>query len=332
MNEKYLVITTGGTIASAVTEKGLAPKMSPEELVTYFKPSPEIELDVKPLMAKDSTNMQPEDWLLIAETIKAEEENYDGFIVTHGTDTMAYTAAALSYLLYRFTKPVVMTGSQIPLGMQYTDAESNLQDALLFISDTDLTGVFIVFNGLAMVGTRAVKTKTQSYDAFESINYPYVARIMHGKINHMYQPKPESLNLPARNKLVLDPNIFMLKAFPGMTVDIFDYLLEHAHAVIIESFGNGGLPFERRNLLPGIQKLTDAGIPVVITTQILEEGQDIALYEVGQRVVEAGGITAGDMNTEAIVAKLMWLLAYTQDMAEITHLLQTPMAHDMGFD
>lgn len=330
MNKKYLVITTGGTIASAATEKGLAPNMSADELIAFFKPEPEVELSVLDLMAKDSTNMQPEDWILIAQSIQEHAENYDGFIITHGTDTMAYTASALSYLLYGFDKPVVLTGSQIPLGMQYTDAESNLQDALLFIHDTKLKGVFIVFNGLAMVGTRAVKTKTQSYDAFESINYPYVARMMHGKVNQLFQPEPETLPLQT-NSLSLDTNIFMLKAFPGMTVDIFDYLKTHAHGVIIESFGNGGLPFERRNLLPGIQSLTDAGIPVVITTQILEEGQDISLYEVGQRVVEAGGITAGDMNTEAIVAKLMWVLAYTDDVEKITKLLQTSVAHDMGF-
>jgi len=330
MTKKYLVITTGGTIASAVTDKGLAPTIPAEEIFAYFKPKDDVELAIEPLMAKDSTNMQPEDWLAVAETVKKNADEYDGFIVTHGTDTMAYTASALSYLLYGFDKPVVLTGSQVPLGMQYTDAETNLQDALIFVSETDLKGVFIVFNGLAMVGTRAVKTKTQSYDAFESINFPYVARIIHGKMNTLYQPIDEEILIHPK-ELALDTNIFMLKAFPGMTVDIFDYLAEHAHGVIIESFGNGGLPFERRNLLPGIQKLTEAGIPVVITTQILEEGQDISLYEVGQRVVEAGGITAGDMNTEAIVAKLMWLLAYTDDIEEITELLQKSIAHDMGF-
>ncbi|MCM0582011.1 asparaginase [Weissella diestrammenae] len=330
MTKKYLVLTTGGTIASAITEKGLAPSIPADEIASYFKPKADVSLSVEALMAKDSTNMQPEDWLEIARTITGYADQFDGFIVTHGTDTMAYTASALSYLLYGFDKPVVLTGSQVPLGMQYTDAETNLQDALIFVSETTLQGVFIVFNGLAMVGTRAVKTKTQSYDAFESINYPYVARIIHGKMNNLYQPVPETPVIMPQD-LALDPNIFMLKAFPGMTVDIFDYLTEHTHGVIIESFGNGGLPFERRNLLPGIQKLTAAGIPVVITTQILEEGQDISLYEVGQRVVEAGGITAGDMNTEAIVAKLMWLLAYTNDIAEVTRLLQESMAHDMGF-
>ena len=116
-----------------------------------------------------------------------------------------------------------------------------------------------------------------------------------------------------------------------MTVDIFDYLATHVHGVIIESFGNGGLPFERRNLIPGIEKLIAANIPVIITTQILEEGQDIYLYEVGKKVADAGGITAGDMNTEAIVAKLMWVLAQTRELETVKTLMQTPIAHDLDF-
>ena len=223
----------------------------------------------------------------------------------------------------------MLTGSQIPLGELQTDAIRNLDDAVTFASQTHLNGVYLVFNGLVMMGTRAVKTKTKSYDAFESINYPYLASVNAGEMVSLYEPEPEKHQLQSHASL--DPNIFVLKAFPGLSVDIFDYLVDHTHGVIIESFGNGGLPFQRRNLIPGIEKLIAANIPVIITTQILEEGQDINLYEVGKRVADAGGVTVGDMNTEAVVAKLMWVLDQTRDPQIITQMIQTQAAHDIGF-
>jgi L-asparaginase len=231
--------------------------------------------------------------------------------------------------LYGIKKPVVLTGSQIPLGELQTDAIRNLDDAVTFASQTHLNGVYLVFNGLVMMGTRAVKTKTKSYDAFESINYPYLASVNAGEMVSLYEPETEVQQL--KSHVSLDANIFVLKAFPGLSVDIFDYLVDHTHGVIIESFGNGGLPFQRRNLIPGIEKLIAANIPVIITTQILEEGQDINLYEVGKRVADAGGVTVGDMNTEAVVAKLMWVLDQTRDPQIITQMIQTQASHDIGF-
>ena len=146
-----------------------------------------------------------------------------------------------------------MTGSQIPISEIQSDAIRNLDDAVTFASQTHLTGVYLVFNGLVMMGTRAVKTKTKSYDAFESINYPYLASVNAGEMVSLYEPEPEEPLLKAHTSL--DPNIFVVKAFPGLSVDIFDYLVENTHGVIIESFGNGGLPFQRRNLIPGIEKI-----------------------------------------------------------------------------
>ncbi|MDR3189803.1 MAG: asparaginase [Lactobacillaceae bacterium] len=327
--KEVLVLTTGGTIASLHTDLGLAPGLADDVLITAFGEVPDVTLSVEAVMSKDSTNMQPEDWLVLAENIYRYSEQYDAFIITHGTDTMGYTAAALSYLLLDFDKPVILTGSQIPLEAEETDAVRNLHDALTFASQTQLKGVYVVFNGLVMMGTRTVKTKTKSYDAFESINYPYIASVADGVMTSLFTPAEESLVIQPH--LSLDPNIFVLKAFPGMTVDIFDYLADRFNAVIIESFGNGGLPFEKRNLIPGLEILTAKQIPVIITTQILEEGQDINLYEVGKRVAQAGGITAGDMTTEAIVAKLMWILGSTHDYDTVKELMHTTIAHDLDF-
>ncbi len=327
--QEILVLTTGGTIASRETENGLAPGLSDEVIISYFGEQPAVNLSVERMMNKDSSNMQPEDWLRLAEKLKAKRTAYDAFIITHGTDTMAYTAAGLSYLLNDFDRPIVLTGSQVPLEIDGTDAVRNLHDALTFASQTTLAGVYLVFNGLVMAGTRAIKTKTKSYDAFESINYPYIASVQDGVLHQHFTPKMNDKVLVS--ELALDPNIFVLKAFPGMSVELFDYLADHVHGVIIESFGNGGLPFEGRNVVPGIQKLTAAGIPVIITTQILEEGQDIYLYEVGKRVADAGGIPVGDMNTEAVVAKLMWVLAQTRNRDTVRVMMQTPIAHDLDF-
>ena len=325
-----LVLTTGGTIASQTTENGLAPGLADDALLTYFGEVPGVTLSSEAVMSKDSTNMQPEDWLDLARRVKAYEDEYDAFIITHGTDTMGYTAAALSYLLIDVKKPVILTGSQVPVKAQGTDAVRNLNDALTYASQTELHGVFVVFDGRVMLGTRTVKTKTKSYDAFESINYPYLAKVSSGKVRLAIIPPEEPL-VGITPHLTLDTNIFVLKAFPGMPVEIFDYLAENVHALVIESFGNGGLPFQGRNLLPGIKKLVGRQIPVIITTQILEEGQEINLYEVGKQVADAGGITAGDMNTEAIVAKLMWILAETRDFETIKRLMHTPIAHDVDF-
>lgn len=327
--QRILVLTTGGTIASHKTDNGLAPGMADDVLISYFEERPGVELEIENVVNKDSTNMQPEDWMTLAQRITDYQNEYDAFIITHGTDTMGYTAAGLSYLLHDLKKPVVLTGSQIPLGMAETDAVRNLHDALTFASQTTVPGVFVVFNGLVILGTRAIKTKTKSYDAFESVNFPYIASVSDGELGPLYEPEPEDEFVG--HSLEQNTNVFVLKAFPGMDPDILDYLGARVDGLIIESFGNGGLPFENRNLIPGIEKMTKAGVPVIITTQILQEGQDIYLYEVGQQVAKAGGITVGDMNTEAVVAKLMWVLAQTDRLDEIKILMQQPIAHDLDF-
>ncbi|MBM7616891.1 L-asparaginase [Weissella uvarum] len=327
--QKILVLTTGGTIASHKTENGLAPGMADDVLLSYFDVPAEVQLSAESVMNKDSTNMQPEDWVTLADRIRNDQDDYDAFIITHGTDTMGYTAAGLSYLLNGIDCPVVLTGSQVPLGMDETDAVRNLNDALTFAIKTPLNGVYVVFNGVVIAGTRAIKTKTKSYDAFESVNFPYIAQVQDGELFNLFEPDPNDKVMPS--ELKLDTNVFVLKAFPGLQPEIIDYLGEHIDGLIIESFGNGGLPFENRNLVPGIARLTDAGIPVIITTQILQEGQDIYLYEVGQQVAQAGGISVGDMNTEAVVAKLMWVLAQTKNMDTIKVMMQKPIAHDLDF-
>ncbi|NNU83543.1 asparaginase [Geobacillus sp. BMUD] len=325
--KNILLLATGGTIASVPSEEGLTPKLTAQELTSYITiENQPYHLDSQILMNIDSTNMQPEHWRDIAEAIYTQYNRYDGFVVTHGTDTMAYTAAALSYMLQNVNKPIVLTGSQVPIGFRKTDAKKNIRDALRFACE-NVSGVFVVFDGRVILGTRAVKMRTKSYDAFESINHPYVAYIHHDRIDYQYElPKPSG-------KLQFDPSlcpdVFLLKLHPGTKPEIFDYIRHLYRGVIIESFGSGGVPFQGRNLLPKMKELIDDGMAVVITTQCLEEGEDLTLYEVGRKVAQNTVILSGDMNTEAIVPKLMWALGKTTNVLDVKKIMETPIANDM---
>ncbi|GAB6181331.1 asparaginase [Desulfotomaculum defluvii] len=327
--KKILLLATGGTIASVQGREGLTPSLTCEELIGYL---PQVQqnyvIESKGLMSIDSTNMQPEFWISIAEAIYDNYNFYDGFVVTHGTDTMAFTSAALSYMLQNLHKPVVMTGSQVPISFRYTDASKNLLDAIYFACE-GLAGVYIIFGGKVIIGTRAVKLRTKSYDAFASVNHPYVAYMDGTQINYLWKP-----SLPRDGKLKLDtslcPDVHLLKLYPGMKPEIFDSIRQLYKGVVIESFGSGGVPFQGRDLLPKIQECIDTGLAVVVTTQCLEEGENLYLYEVGRKVAQNSVILSGDMNSEAIVPKLMWALGKSKDMYEVKRIMETPIASDLN--
>lgn len=170
--KNILLIGTGGTIASDVTEDGLAPELTTEQLLSHLPAISGIcNVDCVQLLNLDSTNMRPEHWLKMVRCIRESYDRYDGFVITHGTDTMAYTAAALSYLIQGSPKPIILTGAQKPIGFDSTDSKINLADAFRCAA-SDLPGVSIVFNSHVILGTRARKTRSKSFQAFSSINYP----------------------------------------------------------------------------------------------------------------------------------------------------------------
>lgn len=214
----------------------------------------------------------------------------------------------------------------MPIGFEKTDAKKNIRDALLFACE-HVGGVFVVFDGRVILGTRAVKMRTKSYDAFESINHPYVAYIHNSRIDYQYELEPTHGQLQFDSSLC--PDVFLLKLHPGTKPEMFDFIRHLYRGVIIESFGSGGVPFQGRNLLPKIKELIDDGMAVVITTQCLEEGEDLTLYEVGRKVAQNTVILSGDMNTEAIVPKLMWALGKTTNLLEIKKIMETPIANDI---
>lgn len=328
--KKILLLATGGTIASRQTKHGLTPQMAPKELLDF---APEYEqfchVDARQILNRDSTNIQPEDWICIAEAVQSAYTQYDAFVITHGTDTMAYTAAALSYLIQNSSKPIILTGSQKPINSSITDARKNLLDSLRFAADSHAHGVYVVFDGKAIIGTRARKVRSKSFHAFESINYPVAAFIDDSRIIHYFGDQDDDQTVRFWNRL--NPKIFLLKLVPGMEPDILDYIGEHYDAVIIESYGVGGIPFNnRRNFLDKLEGYACKGKVAVIASQVMLEGSDAEIYEVGFRAMNCDTVLqAYDMTVEAALVKLMWIMAETKSTDEIKRMFYARVNHDI---
>lgn len=325
---KILMIGTGGTIASELGENGLVPELTSEQLLRYIPDISEIcRVDCMQLFSLDSTNIMPQHWVQLARAIRDRYEDYDGFVISHGTDTMAYTAAAVSYLVQDSPKPIVFTGAQKPIGFETTDSKQNLRDAFT-VAASDMAGVMVVFNGKVILGTRARKTRSKSFEAFSSINYPLLGMVQDGRLIRYIVPEHE--NGP-RFYDRLNRHVALLKLIPGLDCGAAAWLLEQNDALIIESFGVGGLPtYEAGDYYETIKAGLDAGKTVVMTTQVENEGSDLSVYHVGAAVKRnLPVLEAYDMTTEAVVAKIMWILGQTRDPKQVASLFYTPLANDI---
>ena len=329
--KKILFIATGGTIASKKTENGLTPQITPEELLSYI---PEVEglceiTAVNPFNL-DSSNVVPENWSTLVKVAKEHYEDYDGFVIAHGTDTMAYTAAALSYMIQNSEKPIVITGAQRPINLDITDAKTNLSDSFYYACDDASQGVQIVFDGKVIAGTRGKKERSKSYNAFSSINFPYLAVIQDEHILYYIDDKWQDRE-SVRFYHEMDSQVSLLKLIPSMDSSLLDYMAEHYDAVVIESFGVGGLPsYESGDFYSSIEKWISMGKVVVMTTQVTQEGSNMSVYEVGQKIKNAFGlIESYDMTLEATVTKLMWILGQTKDHDKVREMFYETINHDI---
>ena len=324
--KRILMIATGGTIASRNTESGLAPGLSPEELLRHVPDAASFcRVETTQPLNLDSTNIAPEHWLLLTGIIEKNYAGYDGFVICHGTDTLAYTAAALSYLIRHTRKPIVLTGAQKPIDREDTDARQNLLDSLRVACDRD-SGVCIVFGGHVIAGTRARKTRTKSYNAFSSINFPDLAEVRDQRVVRFIPCEEEGKPVFTHS---LNTNVVLLKLIPGLPSGVLSAAGKLCDGLIIESYGVGGIP---DCYLAELDSLVQTGKTVVMATQVPQEGSDLSVYQVGHRLKERYRLLETyDMTLESTVTKLMWVLGQTGEPREIQRLFYTPVNYDLLF-
>ena len=325
--KKILLLTTGGTIASMPGGEGLEPHRSDvmerelEQLRTYY------EISVQDVMCLDSSNMRPEEWQVIARTVFENRLDYDGIVISHGTDTMAYTASAVTYMLPNIDRPVVFTGSQLPLADMLSDGPDNLRTAFAMAA-AGYPGVFLAFDRKVMRGCRAVKVRASGFSAFESVNAKYVAVVSNRGlvVNDRILPVRTG---PAELRTDISKNVFLLKLTPGLNPAIFDMLAAMGYkGIVVEAFGLGGVNVLHKGLR-GIHRAVEDGISVVITTQCLYDSANLEVYQVGTKLLELGVIQGRDMTSEAAMTKLMWGLGQGLDPEAITALFARNLAGEV---
>lgn len=339
--KKVLILATGGTIVSRATDYGLVPADIHSFLYDKLKVlADNVEVDIQTVFLKDSSNIVPSDWDMVAETISKNIDMFDGIVILHGTDTMSYSAAMLSYLFIGVGKPIVFTGAQLPIEVEGSDGVVNLKDAVIVATDERLKGVFVVFNGKIMNGTRSYKRSSIDMDAYISCNYPYA-----GKVNDLKVKLAEdylklcqreagqtAIELMKWNRFKEPARIFFLKMVPGMDSCIINYLEENEyHGIVIEGFGLGELPMADEELKLRLKRLTKKGIPVVMATQCVYDGVNLDTYEVGVQAKQLGILSAWDMTSEGVYTKLMWILTLTRDYAQIKMALETNFCGEIMF-
>lgn len=329
--KKVLFLSTGGTIASRSSKDGLRPELMAADLLGQIDGlDSRFQIEHLDILDLDSANIQPEQWQTIAKEVFSRLSQVDGVLITHGTDTMAYTASALSFMLQNLNKSVVLTGSQLPIEHPLSDAKLNIQTALLAI-EHGIAGVSVAFGRKLINGTRAVKTSTLSFDAFESINQEEMALLMADGLRvrrqRTYPKKPTQAPALYPN---LCTDVFLLKLLPGTRPELFDSLLALGYrGLVIEAFGLGGIHFLQRNLLEKIRMLKEAGMTVLVLSQCLHERSDLSFYEAGRLLMRSGVLSAWDMTTEAAATKLMWVLGQTRSEEQIVQMMHTNYAGEV---
>ena len=306
---KILLITTGGTIACPDTDKARTPENGAKRLLEQIDAlSENVEITSTALYCRDSTDMSPSEWADIARFVRDKYAQFDGFVITHGTDTLGYAAAALSCLIQNSEKPVVLTGSMLPMTAENSDAPRNLKNAILFAADTRACGVCVVFGKFAFDGRRVSKIHSTAKNAFESVNFPPIACFDERGIT--FTEPIFSFSKSVRFYELLDESIEVIFLVPGISPPIIS---ENTRAVLILGFGTGGLPMYG-GWEKWLENLVSRGVYVIMSTQVLRGGSNIRLYEVGNRLAEKYTIIdAGKMTAEYAAMRAMWALAYSDD-------------------
>lgn len=317
------MITTGGTIASIPSNNGLIPKISGKDIISLM---PELKnictIDTLELLNIDSSNISKKHYILMLDTLEKNYDNYDGFVITHGTDTMAYSSSMLACAIDNLSKPVVFTGSQLPLKAKATDAYRNLYDAFLAASD-NVYGVFLAFNGDIHYGDSVKKVYSENFTGFLSINNKTAGKSDNNKIiwNKLY--KNHNIK-PVFNKNISE-KVFVLKMIPSLKPDIIDVLINMGYkGIIIEGYGAGGVPTAdcENNFIPALQKAIENNVAVVCATQCLYDGVHLDKYPMGIIAEKYGAISCKNITLEKALAKLMIGLGANMGLKELKEYIE----------
>lgn len=335
--KRVLIIYTGGTIGMTRTENGYAPesgrfRAALEAIADLHAPEmPQWEFtELSPLL--DSSNMTVREWNCIAQVVARHYEAYDGFVILHGTDTMAYTASALSFMLGGLDKPVVLTGSQIPLCEIRSDGRDNLITALLIAGEGVVREVCLYFGGRLLRGNRATKFSADGLIAFISPNYPSLAEAgISIKYNEsaLLPPQTGGLKLQTLDSVPIG----VIKVFPGIQFSLFESIMtEKLRGIVIETFGAGNIPGDGDALLPIIRKAFRNGTVLTVCSQCPQGAVSLGTYETSSALKRAGAVSGLDMTTEAAVAKLYYLFSCGYDKESVKQLMERSLRGEISAD
>lgn len=335
MKKRVHIIYTGGTIGMQPTPEGYAP--APGYLAEQILSMPELKSDSMPEVdiqeynpLLDSANMTPEDWHKIARDVGAHYHDYDGFIILHGTDTMAYTASALPFMLQGLGKPVVLTGSQIPLCEVRNDARANIITALTVAADFAIPEVCLCFGNQLLRGCRSVKVSTDGLDAFASPNLPPLGDIgVDIRIHRdLVLPTPEGSTLQVHE--LKQVNVGALPLWPGIPAQIVrNFLQPPLQGLILRAYGVGNGPTNNADFLTALEEATARGVVIVDCTQCLRGSVHLGDYATGSALARVGVISGYDMTAEAALAKLSYLFNQNFPVDEIKRLMQTDLRGEL---
>lgn len=334
MKKNVLIIYTGGTIGMKKTEKGYAPVSG--FLGEAISSIPDMNSDgapnwnlheMSPLL--DSSDITVKEWNKIARVIFDNYSNYDGFVVLHGTDTMAYTASALSFILDGLNKPVVLTGSQIPLSEIRSDGRDNLITSLLIAADGIVPEVCLYFSGHLLRGNRAVKMSADHLVAFDSPNYPHLA-----DVGIAIKYNPSAIRPKTNDDLKMQPlsevPIGVLKVFPGIQFGLFESIMtEKLSGIVLETFGAGNIPSDGGALIPIISRAFESGSVITVCSQCPSGTVSLGAYETSSALKAAGAVSGFDMTTEAAVSKLYYLFSLGISTDEIKVRMEQNLRGEM---
>jgi L-asparaginase len=342
-NASVLLIYTGGTIGMVEdAETGALKSLDFDHIEEYVPELKRLKFKIDSIQFKtpiDSSDMNPEKWKKLVWIIEDHYEKYDGFVILHGTDTMAYSASALSFMLENLNKPVILTGSQLPIGKIRTDGKENLITALEIAVDKDDQGkpfvmeVCIFFQNILMRGNRTTKINAANFKAFNSFNFPILAEAgTHIRYRHDLMHRPIRHSKPKFHYL-LDSNIAIVKLFPGISANILKSIITipRLKAIVLETYGAGNAPGEKW-FLNIVEEAVKKGIIVVNVTQCASGSVDMDRYEAGMALKDIGVLSGYDITTEAAVAKLMFLFGHGLDRKEVKMYMKMSLVGEITIE